>query len=207
MQYIHHSPVIFNQFAKKQFDVYVWELCVYICIHTHLSFKISLTNTLLYCVCNYSFSWVLLLSRPKLTLFSLHVHAFTTQRKWSASIKPLYLSIYVATGSSRVGSSDPFVFFPPPCLFTFSLLSTFLFLTLIHILIHLSLIFPTWQLVWWEYIPPWSREPSHEQRSRLLHRPSQSELSWWLLHLCQVSASNSIFLLLFLFNGVPGLLS
>lgn len=67
--------------------------------------------------------------------------------------------------------------------------------------------FPTWQLVWWEDIPPWSREPSHEQRSWLLHRPSQSELSRWLFHLCQVSASHSIFLLLFLFNGVPSLLS
>lgn len=150
---------------------------------------------------------MLLLSRPKLTLFSLHVHAFTAQRKWSASIKPPYLSISKATGSSHVGSSDPFVFFPPSYLFTFSLPSTFLFLTVIHIIIHIGMIFPTWQLVWWEDIPPRSRKPSHEQRSWLLRCPSQSELSWWLFHLCQVSASYSIFLLLFLFNGVPSLLS
>lgn len=66
--------------------------------------------------------------------------------------------------------------------------------------------FPASQLVWWEDIPSRSREHPHEQRSWLLHRPSQSELSRWLLHLCQVSASHSIFLLLFLFNGVPSLL-
>lgn len=68
------------------------------------------------------------------------------------------------------------------------------------------MIFPIWQLVWWKNIPPRSREHPHEQRSWLLHRSSQSELSWWLLHLCQVSADDDIFLLLFLFSGVPSLL-
>lgn len=34
-QYIHHSPVIFNQFTKSNL-MYVWELCVYVCVYVYI---------------------------------------------------------------------------------------------------------------------------------------------------------------------------
>lgn len=94
----------------------------------------ALTNTLLYCASNYSFSWGLLFSRSKLTLFSLHLRVFTTQRKWSAPIKNPYLSMYRATGSSHVGSSDPFVLsFLHPAYSRSPYPQLLLFLTLSHV--------------------------------------------------------------------------
>lgn len=141
----------------------------------------------------------MLLSRPKITLASLHLSAFTAQNKWSTSIKTLYLSVSVGCGILWFLC---FVFVPS-CLFIFSLPSTFLFLIFIHTFIHVSMTSPPWQLVWWEDIPPRSWEHPHEQRSWFFHCPSQSELSRWLLHLCQVSASHNIFLRLFLVNDLP----
>jgi len=75
---------------------------------------------------------VLLFSRPKLILFSLHLRAFTAQRKWSAPIKTLFLSMYMTTGSSRVHDSLH------PLILLFRLSST----PLIHVLPTLNFFVP-----------------------------------------------------------------
>lgn len=109
----------------------------------------------------------------------------------------------MASGSSHVGSSDSFVLsFLQPAFSCSPYLQFFCSLIYFTSFILVSLVFPTWQLVWWEDIPPRSREHPHEQRSWFLHCPGQSELSWWLLHLCQVSAPHNVFLPLFLVNGL-----